>query len=59
MVDTAAMKTTVTRLRERALEIRREAEKLAYPTAGLDAALMEEAATQLEQAVAGLAAAKA
>jgi len=50
MVDTAAMNTTAKRLRERALEIRHEGEKSAYPTAGLDAGLLEEAASLLEQA---------
>jgi hypothetical protein len=54
MIDTAAMKTTATRLRERALEIRHEAENSAYPTAGLDAGLLEEAAALLEQAAAEL-----
>jgi hypothetical protein len=56
MVDIIVMKTTVTRLRERAGEIRREGEKLSYPTAGLDAGLLEQAAAQLEQAAAELAA---
>jgi hypothetical protein len=54
IVDIAAMKTTATRLRERALEIRHEAENSAYPTAGLDAGLLEEAAALLEQAAAEL-----
>ncbi len=58
-MDIAKMQTTATRLRERAGEIRREAEKSAYPTAGLDAGLLEEAAAQLEQAAAELAAEKA
>jgi hypothetical protein len=56
MVDTAAMNTTAKRLRERALEIRHEAEKLSYPTAGPDAGLLEQAAAQLEQAADELAA---
>jgi hypothetical protein len=55
MIDIAAMKTTATRLRERALEIRREAEKTTYPTAGLDAALLEQAAALLEWAADELA----
>ena len=43
MVDTAAMNTTAKRLRKRALEISHESEKSAYPTAGMDAGLREEA----------------
>jgi hypothetical protein len=50
MMDTITLRNTAQELRSSAQQIRRNNETTPYPTAGLDASLLEKAAKDLEDA---------
>ena len=52
MVDVQELRTIATRLRGWARQIRHDASIKNYPTAGLDAGLLDQAADQLERSAA-------
>jgi len=50
MIDTAALRQNAHELRSYAQQIRRDSATTSYPTAGMDASLLEQAAKLLEEA---------